>query len=59
MLGRVEHPGRICMTNTIAIWIVALVGAVFLADFFWFGWDLHIALGREMLRLLGWVAFWR
>ena len=47
------------MTNTIAIWLVALLAAIFLADLFWFGWDLHIALGRELLRLLDWVAFWR
>jgi len=55
----VQHLGRICMTNTIAAWLAALVVAVFLADLIWFGWDLHIALGREMLRLLDWVAFWR
>ncbi|MFO7919716.1 MAG: hypothetical protein R6U99_02700 [Nioella sp.] len=47
------------MTNTIAIWLVAFVAAIFLADLVWFGWDLHIALGRELLRLLEWVAFWR
>ena len=47
------------MTNTIAFWLALVIAAIFAADFLIFGWDLHIALGRQLLRLLDWVAFWR
>ena len=47
------------MTNTIAFWLAFLIVAVFLADQLYFDWDLHILLGRQLLRLLEWVAFWR
>jgi len=47
------------MTNTIAIWLAALIVAIFAADLLFFGWDLHIVLGRQLLRLLNVVAFWR
>jgi len=47
------------MTNTIAIWLAVLIVAVFAADFLYFDWDLHIVLGRQFLRLLEVVAFWR
>lgn len=47
------------MTNTIAIWLVVLILGLFLADQLYFEWDLHIAIGREFLRLLNTVAFWR
>ncbi|WP_164744752.1 hypothetical protein [Nioella ostreopsis] len=47
------------MTNIIALWLAVLIVALFAADFLYFGWDLHIELGRQMLRLLDTVAFWR
>lgn len=47
------------MTNTLALWLAALIIAVFAADLLYFGWDLHIVLGRQLLRLLDWMAFWR
>lgn len=47
------------MTNTIALWLAVVIVAVFAADLLYFDWDLHIALGRQLLRLLDWVAFWR
>lgn len=47
------------MTNTIALWLALTIVAVFAADLLIFGWDLHIALGRQLLRLLDAVAFWR
>lgn len=47
------------MTNTIALWLFLILGAIFAADFFVYGWDLHIVLGRQFLRILEWVAFWR
>ncbi|WP_199559107.1 hypothetical protein [Nioella nitratireducens] len=46
------------MTNTIAIWIVVLVLGVFAADFLYFGWDLPVLVGRQLLRLVDWVSFW-
>ncbi|MGI3186876.1 hypothetical protein [Nioella aestuarii] len=47
------------MTNTIALWLAVLIVAIFAADFLVFDWDLHIILGRQLLRLLDTVAFWR
>jgi hypothetical protein len=47
------------MTNTIAFWLALIIAGVFAADLFFFDWDLHIVLGRHVLRLIEWVAFWR
>ncbi|WP_343082146.1 hypothetical protein [Ostreiculturibacter nitratireducens] len=47
------------MTNRIAIWIVALVAAIFLLDYFLLGWGLLLVLGRILDRLVEWLAFWR
>lgn len=47
------------MTNTLALWLAFLIVAVVAADLFYFDWDLHIVLGRQLLRLLDVVAFWR
>ena len=47
------------MTNIIALWLAVLIVALFAADLLYVGWDLHIARGRQLLRLLDTVAFWR
>ena len=47
------------MTNTIAIWIGAILLGLLAADLLYFGWDLHVTLGRQFLRLVNWLAFWR
>ena len=47
------------MTNTIAFWLALIIAGVFAADLFYFDWDLHIVLGRLILRVIEWVAFWR
>lgn len=47
------------MTNPIAIWLGAILLAVVAADLLFFGWDLHIVAGRQLLRLIDWIAFWR
>lgn len=47
------------MTNTLAAWMAAIIVAVFAADIFYFGWDLHLILGRLLLGILSWMAFWR
>lgn len=47
------------MTNRIAIWLALFIVAVFAADLLFLGVDLHIVLGRLLLRVLEWLAFWR
>jgi hypothetical protein len=54
--GQGAAPG---MTNGIAIGIVLVVTGVFAADLLYFGWDLHIFLGREFLDLIELLAIWR
>lgn len=51
--------GITLMTNTLAFWLALLIAGVFAADLFYFDWDLHIVLGRLVLRVIEWVAFWR
>ena len=47
------------MTDTIAIWLALVIGAVLAVDLFHFGWDLHVHLGRGLVVLLEYLAFWR
>ncbi|MEP3345249.1 MAG: hypothetical protein ABJN34_10400 [Litoreibacter sp.] len=47
------------MTDKIAIVLALLIGSVIAADQFVFGWDLHIFLGRKLLELTEYIAFWR
>ncbi|WP_168193082.1 hypothetical protein [Rhodophyticola sp. CCM32] len=47
------------MTNTVAAWLAAVIIAIFAADHFVFDWGLPLILGRLMLGVLDWVAFWR
>ncbi len=47
------------MTNRIAIVLALLVVAVFAVDAYAFGGTLPVFLGRKMLNLLTWLAFWR
>ncbi|TDT78033.1 hypothetical protein BDE40_1337 [Litoreibacter halocynthiae] len=47
------------MTDKIAIVLVLLIGGIFAADFFVFGWNLHIFLGRKLMVLTEYIAFWR
>lgn len=47
------------MTNKIAIALGLLILAILLADWFVFGWDLHIFLGRRLVQLTEYIAFWR
>ncbi len=46
------------MTNKIALGL-GLIIVVFLVLNFIFGWDAHIFLGRKMIELTDWLAFWR
>lgn len=47
------------MTNKLAVILALLVVGVFCADLFYFGWDLHIFLGRKLADFIEYVAFWR
>lgn len=47
------------MTNTLAIWIGALiVGAIFV-DVMFFGTDQLLFLARKFTEFTEWMAFWR
>ncbi|SHE34589.1 hypothetical protein SAMN05444273_101159 [Litoreibacter ascidiaceicola] len=47
------------MTNKIAIVLGLLIVGIFAADLFVFGWDLHIFLGKKLMVLTEYMAFWR
>ena len=47
------------MTNAIAIGLVLLIGGLIALDLLWFGWDLHIFLGRRFVDLVEYLAIWR
>ncbi len=47
------------MTNKIAIALGLLLLSVVLMDTLLFGWDLHIFLGRKLVELIEYLAFWR
>jgi len=47
------------MTDGIAIGLVLLIGGVVAADLLFFGWDLHVLLGRKFSDLIEYLAFWR
>ena len=46
------------MTNSIAIGLGLAILAVVAANAV-FGWDLHIFLGRKLVEVIEWMAFWR
>ena len=47
------------MTNKIAIALVLLVVAVFVADAYLFEGTLPVFLGKKLFEFLEWLAFWR
>jgi len=47
------------MTNVLALWLGAIIIAIFAVDALFLNLDLHIIVGRQFLRILEWVAFWR
>ena len=47
------------MTNRLAIFLALIVICVIAADLLYFGWDLHIFLGRKFMELIEYLAFWR
>ena len=47
------------MTNKIAIFLGLAILLVVALDTFVFHWDLHIFIGRKLLDLISFIAFWR
>lgn len=47
------------MDNKTALVLAVLIISVVAADLLYFSWDLHIFLGRQLLRIVEWLAFWR
>lgn len=47
------------MTNKLAIALALIIGGIIAADLFVFGWNLHIFLGRRLIDLTEYLAFWR
>jgi hypothetical protein len=46
------------MTNSLAIGLGLALLAVLAANVA-FGWELHVFLGRKLVDLIEWLAFWR
>lgn len=47
------------MTNRLALVIACLLIGLIAADQLYFGWDLHIFLGRKFTDFIEYIAFWR
>lgn len=47
------------MTNRLAIILGLILIALFTADVMWYGKEHMIFLGKKMLELIEWLAFWR
>ncbi|MEO0999296.1 MAG: hypothetical protein AAFW69_01630 [Pseudomonadota bacterium] len=47
------------MTNSFALVFGLLILAVLAADIFYYQWDILVFLGRKLLDLSEWLAFWR
>jgi hypothetical protein len=47
------------VTTRLSIILGVILIALFTADIFWFGKEHMIFLGKKMLELIEWLAFWR
>jgi hypothetical protein len=47
------------MTNKLALFFAVIIIAIFVADHYYFHWDLHISLGKRLVQLSEYIAFWR
>lgn len=47
------------MTNTIAIWLGAIIIAAFALDALVYDWGLPVFVMRLLAQLIEWLAFWR
>jgi len=50
---------REVMTHHVALWIAGVILALLVADQLWLGWDIPLAVGRQLVVLVEWMAFWR
>ncbi len=47
------------MTNKIALGLAMIIIGLFLLDHYVLHWDLPVFLGKQLARIIEWVAFWR
>lgn len=47
------------MTNQIAIILLALIVAIFVADYFWLQLDLPVLVGKQIAAFIEYLSFWR
>jgi len=47
------------MTNRIALTLIVLIGLFLAADYVYFGAEWAVFLGRKLIELIEWIAFWR
>lgn len=47
------------MTNTIAIWLALIIGALLAFDYFQYDWANTVFLLRKFIDLIEWLAVWR
>lgn len=47
------------MTNIIAIWLGVIILGFLALDYFVLDWDSPLFLGRKLLELVEYLAFWR
>ena len=54
-----ERRGRAQMTNRIALGLGAAIVGLVLVDLLLFGTEHLVFLGKKILELIEWIAFWR
>jgi hypothetical protein len=47
------------MTNTIALWLALIIGALLAFDYFQYDWANTVFLLRKFIALIEWLAVWR
>ncbi|MDJ0627241.1 MAG: hypothetical protein QNJ44_03185 [Rhodobacter sp.] len=47
------------MTNTLALWLAALILGFLALDYFLLGLDVPLFVARRLMELIEWLAFWR
>ena len=47
------------MDNKTALFLAIVIVGVFLADHFYFHWELAIFIYHQLTRFTDWMAFWR
>ncbi len=47
------------MTNILAFWLGVFILGFLAVDFIAFRWEMSVFLGRKMLDLIEYTAFWR